>query len=548
MTQPRNIVFILADQLGASALSCYGGGVPSTPALDRLAASGTRFTRHYCVHPSCSPSRASYLTGRSAAVHGVVDNNYVLDPCLPTYADVLAAHDYRTAVFGKVHQTPMMLELPRRFDHLGFHDAVVTEDPKWGPWIDSIRDAHPQEYERALSLCWDPALRRLTGLERRMLERSRALYLLPRKEASSWRSMYESPLPAQLHDTAFITDRAIAFMADHLEHHADQPFLCHVSYVDPHDPYDPPAPYSTMFRPEDMLDPLPAEWLAEGLNVFADRSYIGFDEICDDLAVIREWRALYHGELRFMDDQIARIDAFLSSAGIQDNTILVFATDHGEMLGDHGLIAKHAPQYDAGIRCPLIVTGGGVARGVSDELVSTLDFFPTFCDWAAILEVDRPPTEGISFASTCQRRSRRARLEFPRRRALSVSGIGVETVVSDDNWRLSLFHRTGEGQLFDLTADPGEQDNLYHDSRHAMKRAELYERLVSEMARPRNTPDFRSLPLVGRRRCRLSAGLERSLPDYTAGRRPPEWPDRPRTIAGVVVDTTKEEHDDVDRS
>lgn len=520
----RNIVFILADQLGASALGCYGGSVDSTPTLDRLAETGTRFTRHYCSHPSCSPSRASFLTGRSAAVHGVVDNNYVLDPALPTYARVLGAHGYHTGLFGKIHQTPMMFDLPESFAHLGFDESIVTEDPKWGPWIDWVASARPDYAERALSMCWDPAYRSVSSNRRAEHAFARATHLLPRARESNWRSMYESPIPAELHDSAFIADRAIDFMARHLEARAGEPFLCHVSFVDPHDPYDPPAPYSTLFHSDAMPDPLPAEWIEEGLQAFADRSYIGFDAICSNIPVIREWRALFHGELRFLDDQVARIESFLRTAGILDDTVIVFASDHGEMLGDHELIAKHTPQYDAGIRCPLIVHGAGIAPSERDELVSTLDFFPTFCEWAGVPRTELPPLEGRSFAPSCDdQASAPGSRSDGRRGELSVSGTGVETLISDDNWRLTLFHRTREGQLFDLTADPGEQTNLYDDPRFAVKRAELYEQMVTAMARPRNTADFRALPKVNGSRRHPGALLGARVPDYSAGLHPPSW-------------------------
>ncbi len=520
MTDPRakNIVFILADQLGANALGCYGSGVDSTPALDALARSGMRFNRHYCTHPSCSPSRASYLTGRSAAVHGVVDNNYVLSSDLPTYAMVLAAYGYSTGAFGKLHQTPMTLDLPRDFSHLGFHESVVTEDPKWGPWIEWIRTEHPDRYAQALSMCWDPSLRSLDRKTIRERESARNEHLLPRQQSSRWRSMYESPLSPDLHDSAFITDRAIDFIDGHLSVETDRPFLCHVSYVDPHDPYDSPAPYSTMYRAADMRDPLPAEWQDDGITALNDRSYIGFDQICDDPDTIREWRAMFHGELRFLDDQIGRLLTLLNERELWDDTVVVFATDHGEMLGDHGLVAKHLPQYDAGIRCPLIVAGGGITAGESDELVGTLDFFPSLCAWGGVPEHLLPPHEGTSFADICGGASHRRP-----RREINVSGTGVETVISDDGWRLTRYHQTGEGQLFDLRNDPDEQHNLYGDPEYGEKRVDLLERLVTSMARPRNTPDFRALPLLNGRRAHGATRLSTSIPDYPGAARKPEW-------------------------
>ncbi|MCL5270341.1 MAG: sulfatase-like hydrolase/transferase, partial [bacterium] len=158
-----------------------------------------------------------------------------------------------------------------------------------------------------------------------------------------------------------------------------------MSYVAPHDPYDPPEPYASMFAPESMPAPLPAEWLEQGpklLEAVLD-SYLKFRVIYDKPAAVRKLRSLYHGSLRLIDDQIGRVVRHLRESGLWENTIVVFTTDHGEMMGDHGLIAKGAPHYDTGIRCPLVVAGGPVRQAAPvDRLSCSLDLYPTFCEWA----------------------------------------------------------------------------------------------------------------------------------------------------------------------
>ncbi|MCL5270546.1 MAG: sulfatase-like hydrolase/transferase, partial [bacterium] len=145
---------ILADQLAASFVGCYGSGVNSTPTLDRLAAEGVRFDRAYAHVPVCAPNRATILTGRSQEIHGVVTNNLNLVHDGPTYADVLQREGYRTGSFGKFHLSPMMYPLPRNFNFLGFDESVPSEDPRLGPWIDWIEREHPEAYEQALATCW----------------------------------------------------------------------------------------------------------------------------------------------------------------------------------------------------------------------------------------------------------------------------------------------------------------------------------------------------------------------------------------------------------
>ena len=149
-----NIVYITADQLAAGMLGCYGSGVDSTPTLDGLADQGVRFDRCYATSPVCAPNRATMLTGRSPVIHGIITNNYALATDMPTYAHVLQAFGYRTGGFGKFHQTPMHVPVPENVAFLGFDESMVSEDPKWGPWLDWVKAKHPEHYEAAIALAW----------------------------------------------------------------------------------------------------------------------------------------------------------------------------------------------------------------------------------------------------------------------------------------------------------------------------------------------------------------------------------------------------------
>jgi arylsulfatase A-like enzyme len=495
-----NILFIMADQLGAAALGCYGSGVDSTPTLDALAAQGVRFQRCYATAPVCAPNRATILTGRSPVVHGILSNNYVLATDMPTYANVLQAHGYRTGGFGKFHQTPMHCPVPEDLAYLGFDESLVTEDPKW-PWLEWVEREHPEHYEWALAMVWHwPNHPRPE--KGPLADKARQELLVPLRQRSVWEMIYPSPLPPEVHDTTYITNLGLDFIQRHQAAHGERPFFCHVSYVDPHDPYDPPEPYAHIYDPDDMSDALPAEWVGHGFETLrgSQRLFGGFEEIWEKPEVVRQWRALYHGSLRYMDDQIARLVDHLHASGLWENTILIFTTDHGEMLGDHGLFSKGVKHYDLGIRCPLIVAGGPVRATVAgpatDRLTCTLDFYPTFCEWAGVPQPDRPPLEGKSFARLCA-----GEPGAEAWREVSVAIGTAESVVTDDGWRLTRYLADDKGQMFNLAADPDEQQNLYDDPAYAAKRQELLERLVRAMAAPRLVPQYRNLPLVdGRKR------------------------------------------------
>lgn len=510
MSSRPNVVFITADQMGAADVGCYGSGIGSTPTLDRLAASGVRFDRCYATHPVCAPNRATFLTGRSAGVHGVITNNFVLRPDTPTYAQALRLAGYRTGAFGKFHQTSMALPLPADFSYLGFDESVPTEDPKLGPWLDWIRREHPAWFEAALAVSWPmpylshygAAREDLTGEWRRAEQR----HLAPARAASGCEVAYRSPLSAELHQTTWITDLGINFIERHARKHPERPFLCHISYVDPHDPYDPPAPYDELFSPAQMPDPLPATWRGREVPPFAwHRRWQDFDRL-ESAELCRTMRAFFHGSVRFLDDQIGRLLARLEALGLRDNTIVVFTTDHGDALGDHGLVTKGVSPYDRSIRCPLIIAGPGIEPRVTDRLTCTLDFVPAFLDWAGVEAAGRPPLEGRSLAPAAA-----GTPEADPWRDVLVStnwdaGTGMQTLMTAEGKRLSRWGTCDYAELIDLCADPLEQHNRYDDPAWAEVRCDLLERLVTALHRPLNIPQYRAIPTTPDGRRAMSLG------------------------------------------
>ncbi len=529
--RPPNIVLIMADQLGAKYVGCYGQiGVPVSPTIDRLSAEGVQFKRCYATHPICAPNRATMLTGRSCISHGIVTNNFVLTPSTPTYAHVLGKAGYRVGGFGKFHVTPMPLPHPPDLRYLGFDQVAITEDPKWGAYISWIETEHPEHFETALAMAWgdprgplpahpDPRYRqpRLAQIRERVLG--------PRRRASAWAECYPSPLPKELHQTTWITDRALGFMKESVATSPERPFFCKISYVDPHDPYDPPDPYARMFDPAEMPSPIPAAWRRSGNTLLeAERQVAGFAKISRDQTALREVRAKYAGSIRFIDDQIERVVQHLRDSGLWDNTIVLFTADHGDCMGDHELFAKGVIPYDASIHVPLVIAGGPVALARIDRLICTLDFFPTFCDWAGISPAERPPLEGKSFAAETM--GQRATDTWS---AVSVSYDRMATVIRDDGWRLTVFDDPNSpNELVDLRADPAEQSNCYEDPAHWELCRQLFESLVHLRLNESCLTQYRNLPLVDGYKMTPPAmhegTLTNPLPFYACGT---PWADDP---------------------
>jgi len=531
-----NIIYICADQLAAKFLNCYGGRVDSTPVLQSLAQEGSYFTRYYATHPVCAPNRATMLTGRSAEIHGITINNLALSTGIPSYAHVLSTHGYRTGGFGKFHQTPMNRPVPTDLSWLGFDESVVSEDPKWGPYIDWVKEKYPQHYTAALAMTnghsgeqftdRDVDLKQGASAEQAALKN--AVYpevMGSRIAESDWERCYVSPLPAEAHDASFITEMGLDFIKRAGEN--DDSFFCHISYVDPHDPYDPPEPYASMFNPDDMPDPLPAEWRKRSLVTLENNyntGYLNYKRIADNPQAVKKFRSLYHGSLKFLDDQIGRIVTCLKSSGLWKDTILVFSSDHGELLGDHDLISKGEPHYDGCIRIPLIVAGGAVTRqGEVDQLCSTLDLFPTFCEWAGIPGEELPPLEGVSIAglSTPETDDTQLSKQLLERREIAVSIDTAESIITREGWRLTRFNDTGEGQLFNLKEDPDEQHDLYDDPSVIDIKLELLERLIKVRNKVSRVPNYRNISVWnGEKQMRHGLDEPRSIRVYKTGESP----------------------------
>jgi len=503
MARP-NIVFIMADQLAAGFIGCYGSGVDSTPTIDRLASEGVRFDRCYAHVPVCAPSRAAIFTGRSAEVNGMVANDLVLGTDNPTFAQVLRDTGYRTGGFGKFHLTPWQEQFPQDFGRFGFDESVRSIDSRLGAWLDWIETEHPDYYEMALGSCFPLAYMNEYGKDRKNIrpawEKARQKFYDALRQASEWRSMYQSPLPPELQQTTFITNCALDFMQRHTQNRPEEPFMCYVSYCNPHHPYDPPAPYDTRFEPHDMPEPIPM-----AVDRYSCRQLDGCRDISEGRSLsvdtLKKLRAFYHGLVRLLDDQIARVVEYLKENNQLENTVIVFTTDHGDMMGDHGFLYKGIMHYDSCIRVPLVVRGPNIREGASDRLTSLLDVFPTFCDWAGL---DAPvPLEGKSFAPTCAQEGSGDGWS-----AVTVQFACARSIVTDDGWRLTIYDEDGEGQMFNLSQDPREQNDLFPDPARRSKLLELYHRHVRAYMQMGRTVQYRNLPVLKGRQMAYNNGQQ----------------------------------------
>ncbi|MCP5265087.1 MAG: sulfatase-like hydrolase/transferase [Burkholderiaceae bacterium] len=481
----RNVLFIMADQLRADYLSCYGHRALRTPNLDALAAMGTRFTRAYCQAPVCGPSRMSFYTGRYTLSHGATWNFVQLPVGERTLGDYLRPLGVRTAVVGKTHH---------RADLEGIARLGLSPDTGTGALL---AQGGFEPYWRDDGLHPDHKVK--PDLEYNVFLRSRGYDgFNPWHEwansgqdengelASGWymRNAHRpTRLPEEFTETPFATNKAIEFIREQ----GEQPWCLHLSYIKPHWPYIAPAPYHDMFGPDDFQAPIRADSerseQAGGRARDINPILAGFQQHPESLAFsddrLREnMLPAYMGLVKQIDDHVGRLMRFLKESGRLEDTMIVFTADHGDFLGDHWQGEKEF-MYEPSVRLPMIVYDPDPAapRGeVRDDLIEAVDLVPTFID-AIGGEVATHVIEGRSLLGLLrggkapQRDAVFAEMDYsiyPTARRLGIGQHDARMVMArSERYKLVHVCKGVAPLLWDLQEDPHELVDLGRDPGYA---------------------------------------------------------------------------------
>jgi choline-sulfatase len=453
MPQP-NILFIMTDQHRSDALGCSGGWV-KTPSLDRIAAEGVRFANAVTNCPVCIPARVSLATGRYPHNTAVWDNfDYDLPPETPTWMQAVREAGYRTSLFGKTHLHHHSGDLRDR-EHLIHAYGLDDVDEITGPRASA-------ECACAMTARWEA---------RGLWEPYKRDYA-ERFANKPW-VVRPSVLPLEDYADVYVGQQAKRHLASY---DRDQPWFCWVSFGGPHEPWDAPEPYASMYAPEDMPPPVGSR---DTLINDAAQGRLGrVMEFCapetlspEDIAAMR---TNYAANVTLIDDQIGEILGAIEARGELDNTVIVFSSDHGEMNGDHGLIYKMqflngAVRVPLLVRTPATVAGAGCGT-VSQSPAEWFDIGPT------LVELAGGQLQHQQFA-----RSLLPVLGEPGKehRPFAVSEIAGEVMIMDRQWKL-VFNRRGEPYLmFDQVTDPAETVNRAGDPAVA----EVIERMREDLFR-----------------------------------------------------------------
>ena len=488
-----NILLITSDQQHWSTLGVLNPRI-STPNLDRLAREGTRFDRAYCPNPVCSPSRASIITGMYPSTHGCWTIGVKLAEDVPTVGERFQELGYATSLIGKAHFQPLA-STPEQTS-LECHPTLRDLD-FWrrfhGPWYGfghvEIARMHADEHLVGQHYAiW---------MEEQGLVNWRDHFQPYPPDPDAPRREHVWDLPEEYHYTRWTADRAIAAIERAVAN--GTPFFTWASFHDPHPPYLVPQPWASMYDPADMepgtlmpgeLDSMPRHFgltqqVAPDFSAWHESGFgnHGFRSHLVDEAQLRRDMAVYYGMVSFMDHHIGRILDALDRLGVAGETLVVFTTDHGHFLGQHGLFYKGAFHYEDLIRLPFIVRGPGKvpAGRVSTALQSLVDLAPTFLD-AAGAPVPGA-MQGVSQWAVWQGQAERAREWAMVENRHQPTRLSLRTLVTD-RYKITVYRGSDEGELFDLQQDPQELRNRWADPACAgVKTAMLHRFVQAEIER-----------------------------------------------------------------
>lgn len=473
-----NVLWFCTDQQRYDTLGCYGNGFVRTPNIDRLAAMGVRFNRAYSQSPVCTPSRASFMTGRYPRTCKVRQNGQDIGPDERLITKIFHDNGYTCGLSGKLHlsacnqQTGRNIE-PRIDDGYDYfrwshHPSGVNKNSGWPM----------NEYTM-----W--------------LESKGVKFHTPQRPDTRY---VHVGMPEEYHQSTWCTDCAIEYMKSAKSY--DKPWFFSVNVYDPHHAFDPPQEYLERYL--DHLDDIPLPNYVPGEldnkplfqtidhgGAYDSKGNFSFDAMTEyDHKMLR---AAYWAMIDLIDVQVGRLLDYLEQSGQLNDTLIIFMSDHGENLGDHGMYLKGPYFYDNNVRVPLIIAWPSVIEGgrETDALVELVDIAPTLCEALGI-----QPYEGMQGKSLWSLLKGQSPLDSHRESVYCEyynanikhrNPLAFDTMVCDGRYKLVKVHdrnheMTCKGELYDLALDPGETVNRYDDPAYADIKTRMLEIMCDRMA------------------------------------------------------------------
>jgi arylsulfatase A-like enzyme len=458
--QQPNILFVYSDQHRADVLGCAGNSVVATPNLDRLASEGMRFEQAWTESPICQPARTSLLTGQFPTAHGILGNfGEESQPSWDTFPRALQQAGYETAVVGKTHYANWPM---------GGGGKTPPEDE----WIKSFGYDHVlEEFDRYVHVNFETPYTRFLAEHGELEPYKKVISERFRIGDRHWEGV-TSPLPQELDLTSFLASQAQDWLK---QRSGSKPWFLNLAFVQPHVPLMADPQWAAHYADAKILrtttsipDPGNADW-AKHIETLQKHSH---SELLDDDFVLAGARQ-YYAMVSLIDQKVGDLLTLLEQRGDLDNTLIIYASDHGEMLGDHGLMAKMC-FYKSAVRIPLIVRPPeGSAPRVHGGPVQAIDIAATVLDAGAAKPLDNSPARSLLPTMT-------GKSDGFRDIANSMIRLRPEAptwiAASDGRYRLTYDRATGEAvEFFDLETDPDENVNGAADKTNTPEINRLWE-------------------------------------------------------------------------
>ena len=450
MSGPPNILWICTDQQRADTIHALGNLDIRTPHIDALVNNGVAFTRAYCQSPVCTPSRASFLTGRYPRTTRCRQNGQSIPSTEKLISRLFADAGYTCGLAGKLHLATCAN---------GVAEKRIDDGYKVFHW-----SHHPQpDWPENAYTQWLAA------------------------QGKSWEELYDGPstpyvkhgIPAEYHQSTWCANMTIDFIREQ----QGKPWFFSYNCFAPHHPFDPPAEYLARYNPDDM--PLPKARPGELENKttyqrldskFAHNDPGSYHVASMTDADKREVTAAYYAMIEHIDEGVGRMLDALDETGQRENTLVIFMSDHGEMLGDHGIYLKGPHFYEEAVRVPLVMSWPGqFSAGLRAEgLVELVDLAPTLLDAAGV-----PVPEAMQGRTLLPMLRGERDLTAHRDHVISEyynawsHQHSYGTMLRTDAHKMIVYHGTDQGELYDLEADPDEFENLWLNSAHAELKTQL---------------------------------------------------------------------------
>ena len=450
-----NILLFCTDQQRFDTIGALGNPHIRTPNLDRLVANGIAFENAYCQTPICTPSRASFLTGcYASSLHVNRNGNQFFPEQFQTrlVSRILKDAGYDCGMVGKFHLSSSYKRVEPRLD----------DGYRLFEWSHAPRADWPVEQHSYISWLRDKGVEFKTEYGKRRL--------------GGRPPEFDAGIAADYHEVSWCADYATRWIRGGL----NKPWFITVNTYAPHPPFQPPPEFLERMKPDEM--PLPL-WRSSDAATQARLASVDFQSKPADPSTYasRMLKAAYYAQVEFVDDAFGRVVKTLEDTGQLENTLIIFMSDHGEAMGDHGLVHKGCRFYEGLAHIPLIISWparlrGGIRR---KALVELTDVVPTILD---ALGLPRPAyLHGQSLyplladAERADRHREFARSEY--HDALDLPAHSHANMLRNDRYKLVHYHGLSWGELYDLQDDPHEFTNLWDDPRHLALRAELSTKL-----------------------------------------------------------------------